>query len=82
MAPLPIGFYTFLRFAVSIAGIWIAIVAAKSSQAGWVVIGVVVVVVFNPLVPVWLTKEIWVSIDLIAAIAVATAGFRVRGPVG
>ncbi len=80
MAPLPIGFYGFLRLVITIAAIWTAIAASKSSQAAWVLVATVTAIVFNPLIPVWLTKEIWVPIDFIGAITMAIAGFRIHRP--
>jgi hypothetical protein len=64
----PYGYYQLLRWVTCGAGIWIAVVA-YSWQKVWVTwLFGIIAVLFNPLVPIHLTKEIWQTIDVICAI--------------
>lgn len=65
----PYGYYTFLRWAVTIAALVVAWVAWRSPQqwATWPFVGTAVL--FNPIAPVYLDRETWRPIDIICAIA-------------
>lgn len=73
--PLPYGFYTFLRLLVSIAGIVAAINLQKEGNFLWVLFAAIVLL-FNPLIPVYLSRELWFPIDLIVAGCFAWLIFR------
>ena len=79
-APLEIGFYTFLRIAVTVAAIWIAIAAGRARQGVWVALSILLAITFNPMIPVWLYREVWIPIDGAGAVIMAMAAFMVRGP--
>jgi hypothetical protein len=64
--PLPYGFYTFLRLAVSAAGVFAAIELMREKNFLWVLFGAIVLL-FNPLIPVYLDREVWFPIDLFVA---------------
>ena len=66
MLPLPYGFYTFLRIAVTIIAIVAALDFYKNNEGVWIVFAGITVL-FNPLIPIYLTREIWFFIDLITA---------------
>ena len=67
--PLPIGYYTFLRLVVTAAAAYIAYQTyQKDKQSGWLWIFGLVALLFNPLIPIYLDKEIWMVIDLAAAV--------------
>ncbi|THK37382.1 hypothetical protein EHS39_14245 [Ensifer sp. MPMI2T] len=67
--PLPYGYYTFLRLVVTVAA---AITAYTSYQTArsmtWptIVMGLVAFL-FNPVVPVALSRSVWLPIDLLTA---------------
>lgn len=77
-APLEYGFYAVLRIAVTVVAIWIALASVRSRQVGWVVVAIIMAILFNSLIPVWLSKEIWVPIDVAGAVLVVLAGVFVR----
>lgn len=79
--PLDYGYYTFLRTAITVVAIWVAVAASRASQTGWVVLGIVMAVLFNPIFPVWLSKEMWIPLDIVGAVVMIAAGGRVRGAV-
>lgn len=68
VAPLPYGYYQFLRWATCGVGIFIAVEAYRWGKIWAVWLFGVVAVLFNPLIPIHLTKEIWQPIDLICAL--------------
>ena len=78
VAPLEYGFYTVLRIAVTVVAVWIALASVRSRQVGWVVVAIIMAILFNPLIPVSLSKEVWVPIDVAGAVLVVLAGVFVR----
>ncbi|MDC0564565.1 hypothetical protein OAP51_07215 [Alphaproteobacteria bacterium] len=73
--PLPYGFYTFLRLAVSIAGVFSAIELKREENFLWLFFGAIVLL-FNPIIPIYLTREVWFPIDLFVAGCFAWLTFR------
>jgi len=74
----PYGFYTLLRWIVSISA---GYVAAKAHQTDLVSVRnlfIFILILFNPFAPIYLSRSIWQPIDLItAAIFIKTAcGFK------
>lgn len=69
LADLPGGYYTLLRIVVSITG---AIVCAAEYKAKekvnlWVILYAALVILFNPIIPIYLyDKDIWIPIDIIS----------------
>lgn len=66
LLPLPYGFYTLLRLVVSAAAAYLAYreYEVDRSLSIWVMVFVGILLLFNPLVPVHLSKEVWVPIDI------------------
>ena len=75
--PLPYGFYTFLRIAVTIIAIVAALDLSKNNEGVWIVFAGIAVL-FNPLIPIYLTREIWFFIDLIIAGFFGYAGLKTK----
>ena len=66
---LPTGFYTFLRIIVTIGAIAVLIKESEKGLNFWILIFVVIIIIFNPLVPVYLNdKSAWVPIDIICGL--------------
>ena len=78
--PLPYGYYTLLRLIVCGAVAYLAYrefdVAQRSS--GWFFILGVIAVLFNPLIPIHLSREIWAPIDVVVAIILIIHWFRTK----
>lgn len=68
VAPLPYGFYTLLRIVGTIVFAWAAFTAfeRKSPSLPWA-FGLVALV-FNPLIPIHLPKEVWAFLDVGAGV--------------
>ncbi len=68
IAPLPYGYYQMLRWVVGGIAIYMAY-KSYSWEKRWATwIFGIVAVLFNPVVPIHLTKEIWQPIDGVCAV--------------
>ena len=68
VAPLPYGYYIFLRWVITIIAAISAIDSLSKEKVSWIWVFACIVILFNPIVPIYLTKGIWMPIDIIAAI--------------
>jgi len=78
IAPLPYGYYTFLRLVVMLGAAaiaWQAYQQKQSANAEAISFGLLALL-FNPIIPVHLTRELWMFIDLGAAALFATKWYR------
>lgn len=75
---LPYGYYIFLRWVVSLSAVFSAWVANSSEDKFWVFLMGGIAILFNPIIPVHLIKEIWVIIDLIVAILFLVSIFKIK----
>jgi len=68
--PLPYGYFTVLRIIVTICSALIAHRVYKSSGnfTASVLLFCVIAILFNPFVPIHLSKVIWMPINLISAV--------------
>lgn len=71
IAELPYGFYTFMRIVVPLLSIiyllFVYILIDKFSLM--LIPNILIVILWNPILPVYLDKETWVVIDAIAGIS-------------
>ncbi|HUW19431.1 MAG TPA: DUF6804 family protein [Sedimentisphaerales bacterium] len=76
----PYGYYQLLRLVVCGVGVFVAYMAYNWKKL-WVtwVFGFVALL-FNPLVPIHLSREIWQPIDLICAISFTVVAFVLKEP--
>ena len=83
LAPLPYGYYTLLRLVVCICAAVIAYQSYQKSAGAinaWFVGLVGVVLLFNPIIPIHLSRAVWAPLDLaIAAFLVAHMWFERDG---
>jgi hypothetical protein len=71
---LPYGFFTFLRIVVCCVAIYVAVQVKDSNLT---LIGLLMIVIlFNPLVPIHLPQQTWRIIDLITAAAFIRLAFK------
>lgn len=78
----PYGYYVFLRWMVTGSAIFLIWVANKLQKQKWLGLMIVIAILFNPIIPIYLTKEIWVVIDLIVAIIFLVSIFKIKSRVG
>jgi hypothetical protein len=67
LAPMPYGYYTFLRLVVTIVACITAFSFYKEGHVTWAWIFGLVGILFNPLIQVHLSRDIWMILDLLAA---------------
>lgn len=75
---LPYGYYTLLRWVVTISALFSAWVVHDSEHTFWVFLMGGIAILFNPIIPVHLTKDIWVIIDLIVATLFLVSIFTIK----
>jgi FtsH-binding integral membrane protein len=68
IASLPYGYYQLLRWVTCGVAVFIAIMAYRWGKVWATGIFGLVAVLFNPLLPIYLTREIWRPIDLTCAV--------------
>lgn len=63
-APLPYGYYMLLRILGTGVFIWAALISyeRKNTVLPWIY--VFLAIIFNPLIKIYLPKELWVTIDV------------------
>ena len=76
--PLPYGYYTFLRWATCGVAIFIAFNAYRWGRIWATWLFGAIAVLFNPFVPIYLTKEIWQPIDVICALLFGASIFFLK----
>lgn len=66
---LPIGYYTLLRIVVAIGSVTVVATEFENGLNFWVITFGLMVILFNPLIPIYLNdKSAWLPIDIIAGI--------------
>lgn len=79
LAKLPYGYYTLLRIVVTVCAIVLAAEIKKRDNIGaWFVAFVFVALLFNPLIPIHLTRGVWAPIDVGCALMFAAHMYFVR----
>lgn len=70
IAELPYGFYTIMRIAVPLLSAIYLLFAyfAKDKFSLMLIPNIIIVILWNPIFPIYLDKETWVVIDAIAGI--------------
>jgi len=80
LAYWPYGYYKLLRFVTCVAGVYV-VYKAYNWQKMWAVwLFGFIALLFNPLIPIHLTHEIWQPIDFICAILFIAIVFVLKEP--
>jgi len=74
----PYDYFVVLRFVVTGVSLYVALLAYSSEKFGWTGLFAVLAVLFNPILPVHLTREIWTTIDLVVAILMISSTFALK----
>jgi len=72
------GYYVLLRWVVTISAVFLLLSAYESKKTLWLFLMGIIAILFNPIIPVHLDKEIWVAIDFIVAILFLVSIFRIK----
>lgn len=78
LANLPYGYYTFLKIAVCGTALYGIVVAHKREPQMWLIALIGIAITYNPLIPIYLAREVWAPINIVSAIAVGISGFQLR----
>lgn len=63
---LPYGFYTFVRLAVTAAAISLIVFSSRRGTQAWLFGLIPIALLWNPVIPVLLTRGLWLPLDLAA----------------
>lgn len=74
----PYGYYVLLRWVVALSAIFLVWVAYNLKKTFWFFLMGIVVILFNPIIPIHLSKETWVIIDLIVAVLFLVSIFKIK----
>lgn len=77
LLPLPYGYYTFLRLAVFGGGLFIAYQLYEKNLHSWSIFVVLPILLFNPVIPIYLSREVWLVLDLFTACLFSYIGFYI-----
>lgn len=77
IAELPYGFYTFMRIVVPLlSAIYLFFAYMFKDEFSLMLIpNIIIVILWNPILPIYLDKETWVVIDAIAGISQIVMAF-------
>jgi len=78
LADWPYGYYTLLRFVVCGAAVYVAYTAYNWQRMWAVWLFGFIALLFNPLIPIYLSRELWQPIDLVCAMLFLIVAFLVR----
>jgi hypothetical protein len=81
LAPLAYGYYQVLRWVTCGVAVFIAVMAYRWGKVWAMGVFGLIAVLFNPIWPIHLTKNIWMPIDLMCAALFVTGVFVLRKPV-
>ncbi len=62
------SFYILLRWIVCLTSIYIAYLSYEARKFSWICVIGIIALIFNPIIPFHLNKDIWIVIDFIVAI--------------
>ena len=75
----PYGYFTLLRFVVFIASGYIAYNAYRlSNKEFWMYSFGLLTILFNPIVPIHLSRDMWVVIDLVVGVFMIISIFKLK----
>lgn len=74
----PYGYYILLRWIVSISAGILTYKYYEQKIQLWMIVFGIVAILFNPIAPIYLDKELWVMIDLLTAILFMYPLFTVK----
>lgn len=76
---LPIGYYTLLRIAVTIASVAVVLKEFEKGINAWVITFGLIAILFNPIIPIYLySKSLWIPIDLTVGVLFVIKSFTLK----
>jgi len=74
----PYGYYQFLRVVTCGVAAYLAFIANLSKKEVWTWILGIIAVIFNPFLPIHLSREIWQVFDLVTAVIFFVSMFFIK----
>ena len=68
IAPMPYGYYQFLRIAITIVAGITAYNLFEKKQNNWLIAFVLIMILYNPIIVIHLDKAIWKPINIVTAV--------------
>jgi len=68
IAEWPYGYYIFLRWVTCISSILVVLQAFEKNIDWAKVVFIIIAILFNPLAPIYLSRSIWIPLDIVTAI--------------
>jgi hypothetical protein len=68
LAPLPYGYYQFLRLVVTIAAGFIAFSRFEDDKTAWAFTFGGICILFNPIFPIYMSRDFWAPVDVVVAL--------------
>jgi len=72
------GYYLFLRWVVFLSAIYVVYLFMGYKRTNWIWVIVIIAILFNPIIPIYLNKEIWQIMDIIVAILLIITIFKAK----
>ncbi len=72
------GYYQFLRWVIVVIGAYLTYLAYNSENKIWMWTFALITLLFNPIFPFYLSREIWQVIDVIVAIIFLISIFKIK----
>jgi hypothetical protein len=80
LAPWPYGYYQLLRFVVCGVSVYVSFLAYNWHKLWATYLFGFIAVLFNPLIPIHLSRELWQPIDAVCAILFIAIAFILKKP--
>ena len=77
---MPHDYYLVLRIAVCFSSLYLGYQALKTHQGFWVLVSGFMAIIYNPVIPIGLTKPLWLGVNMVTIITMATAVYFLRRP--
>jgi len=79
---LPYGYFTLLRWAVCVVAVYHVVLANNMKRGVMGIYFGLIAILFNPIIPVYLNRQTWQPIDLVAALLFLLSFIFLRSPKG
>jgi len=73
---LPYGYYNLLRLVVTISSGISSFNAYENKNVGIAILFAIICLLFNPILPIYLDKSMWIPIDIIVGIFFGVSGLQ------
>ena len=74
----PYGYFTLLRFVVCITSGYIGYTAYRLNKEFWMYSFGLLTILFNPIVPIHLSRDMWVVIDFLVGLFMIASIFKLK----